>query len=103
MAGALVCDEHPQIEAAAPDGREVIGALHEQSAPDAAAPSTGIDIEGVELGVEFHVGVTRRPATAGEADDGVVLDGDKDGTVGRTVIKPDSRPVLPSTGDREGL
>ncbi len=101
-AGALVYDEHPQIEATAPTRREVIGAMHEQAAADAAAPAARIDIEGVDLGIEFDVGIAR-PAAEGEAADGVVFDGDKDGTVGRAVIQPDPRLVFPSTRDREGL
>lgn len=66
--------------------------MHEQAAADAAAPAARIDIEGVDLGIEFDVGIAR-PAAEGEADDGVVFDGDKDGTVGRAVIQPDPRLV----------
>jgi hypothetical protein len=80
----------------------MIGAVDEEAAPDAAAPARRIDIEGVELGVELHVGVARRAAAEGESDDCVIFDSDKDGAVGRTLVQSDSRPMFPSARDPEG-
>jgi len=79
LAGALVGDEHPQIEAAAPDRREVIGARHEHRRPTPARHRPGATFRAYSSASNSMSGSRGGRPHEGEADDGIVFDSDKDG------------------------